>query len=103
MLKEMRRLVIILLGTVLSPIYAFAGPPILTNDTGTPGPGKWESNIGFTIDKRHDETRYETPALDINYGIGEHTQLNYSVSWIVLDRKDEGTKNGLGNSEVAVK
>lgn len=99
----MLRIIAILLVTLLVPICALAGPPILTDDTGTPGPGKWELNIGFTVDKRHDETRYETPALDINYGIGEHIQLNYSVSWIALDGKDEGSKNGLGNSEVAVK
>ena len=93
----------ILLVTMLMPLCVFAGPPVLTDDTGTPGPGKWELNTGLTVDKRHDETRYETPALDINYGIGEHIQLNYSASWIVLDGKDEDSKNGLGNSEVAVK
>jgi hypothetical protein len=59
--------------------------------------------MGFTVEKRQDETRFETPAFDLNYGIGEHIQLNYSVSWITLDRKNEATKNGLGNSEVAVK
>lgn len=99
----MRTVIIILLATALFPLCALAGPPVLTDDTGTPGDKGWEINAGFTVDKRHDETRYETPALDINYGIGEHIQLNYSVPWVVLDSRDEGSKNGLGNSEVAVK
>jgi hypothetical protein len=85
------------------PISAYAGPPVLTDDTGTPGPGKWEINAGFTMDKRETEDRFNTPVLDINYGIGEHFQLNYSISWVELDTKDVGTKNGLGNSEIAVK
>jgi hypothetical protein len=85
------------------PICTYAGPPIFTDDTGTPGPGKWEINAGVTMDKRTAEDRFNTPVLDLNYGIGEHIQLNYSISWVVLDTKDQGTKNGLGNSEVAVK
>lgn len=99
----MRTVIIILLTAALLPLCAFAGPPLLTDDTGTPGDKKWEINVGFTVDRRDDETRYATPALDINYGIGEYIQLNYSVPWVVLDSRDAGSKNGLGNSEVAVK
>jgi hypothetical protein len=91
------------LAILFFPPGVLAGPPILTNDTGTPGPGKWETNMGFTIEKRQDSTLYNTPALDLNYGVGGRIQLNYSVSWIVLDMTNEGAKNGLGNSEVAVK
>ncbi len=99
----MYRIITILAALLIAPVCAFAGPPILTDDTGTPGDRKWEINVGVTLDKRDDERRYETPDLDLNYGIGDHIQLNYSVSWIVLDKRDEGSKNGLGNSEVAVK
>ncbi len=99
----MHTVIIIPLVATLFPLCAFAGPPLLTDDTGLPGDKKWEINVGLTADKRDDETHYTTPTLDINYGIGEHIQLNYSVSWILLDSKDEGSKNGLGNSEVAVK
>jgi hypothetical protein len=37
------------LAIICLPLGVLAGPPILTNDTGTPGPGKWETNIGFTV------------------------------------------------------
>jgi hypothetical protein len=99
----MSRWLFVFLAIICFPLVVLAGPPILTDDTGTPGPGKWEMNMGFTVDKRQDATRFETPAFDLNYGIGEHIQLNYSFSWIVLDSKDEAAKSGLGNSEVAVK
>jgi hypothetical protein len=93
----------VLITFFLLPVCAFAGPPIFTDDTGTPGPRNWEINIGADIDKRHNATHYDAPSLDLNYGIREHIQLNYSVSWIVLDSRDEGTHSGLSNSELAVK
>ncbi len=99
----MLKIIIVLMILPLSSVCALAAPPITTDDPGTPGPGNWEINVGVTIDKRSEDTRYETPALDINYGIGDHIQLNYSASWIVLDSRGEATKNGLGNSEFAVK
>jgi hypothetical protein len=85
------------------PIEARAGPPLLTGDTGTPGPGRWEVNVGFTVEKRPGETVYETPILDMNYGIGERVQLNLVIPWLVLSSKGEKTKNGLGNSSAGVK
>ncbi|HMK61190.1 MAG TPA: hypothetical protein VK452_08610 [Dissulfurispiraceae bacterium] len=99
----MRRLIIILIVFAAFPVSAIAGLPVFTDDTGTLGPGKWEINVGVDIDRRHSETHYDAPALDINYGFGERIQLNYSTSWIVLDSRGEGIKNGLSNSEVAVK
>jgi hypothetical protein len=99
----MSRWLLVSLAIICFPLGALAGPPILTNDTGTPGPGKWETNMGFTVEKRRDTTLYNTPALDLNYGVGDHIQLNYSVSWIALHTAGEGAKSGLGNSEVAVK
>jgi len=80
-----------------------AGPPLLTDDTGTPGDKKWEINIAYTLDKRHTETTHETPILDINYGVGDNIQIKYEVPWIVFHEKDVGTKNGLGNSAAGVK
>ncbi|HSB33083.1 MAG TPA: hypothetical protein VLG39_01365 [Nitrospirota bacterium] len=99
----MSRWFFIALTIICFPLGVLAGPPILTDDTGTPGSGKWETNMGFTIEKRRDAVLYNTPALDLNYGIGERIQLNYSISWIVLDTTNEAAKNGLGNSEVALK
>jgi len=103
MSNNSKRAWLILLVIMAFPAGAFAAPPLLTDDTGTPGPGKWEVNDGVTVDKRHDETNYNIPALDINYGIGEYLQLNYSVPWVMLDSRDQVVHNGLGNSEVAVK
>lgn len=109
MLKLLKALVFTLLCTlVLSglrarPVFAQGGPPLITDDPGTPGDGRWEINIAFTVEKRKTERSYESPILDINYGLGERIQLKYEVPWLVLDEHGERTKNGLGNSIIGVK
>jgi len=76
---------------------------LLTDDPGTPGDGNWEINIAITFEKRRTEKSYETPILDINYGLGERIQLKYEVPWLVLDERGQRTKNGLGTSKFGVK
>ncbi|WP_243375528.1 transporter [Geotalea sp. SG265] len=82
---------------------ALAGPPLLTDDTGTPGDKHWEINVAYTLDKRHAEATHQTPVLDINYGVGEAVQLKYEAPWIIFHESEGGTKSGLGNSLVGVK
>ena len=39
---------------LLAPLSLFAqgGPPLLTDDPGTPGRNNWEINLGYTIDRQ---------------------------------------------------
>lgn len=99
----MRKTGVFLLLLVCIPVLAHAGPPMLTGDPGTPGDGKWEINIATTLEKHRSESRWEAPALDLNYGLGEHVQLSYEVPWIMLFPSGEDTKSGLGNSNIGVK
>lgn len=80
-----------------------AGPPLITDDPDTPGEGRWEINLPITREQSCDQRIFETPLLDINYGLGERTQVKFEVPWVVLDRRDNGTIDGLGNSEIGVK
>jgi hypothetical protein len=98
--KNCRISLLIIITVVLS---AKAGPPLLTDDPVTPGPNHWEINIAATSEKRGDEWGFETPLLDINYGIGDHIQLKYEVPWVVVNGKNEAARNGPGNSKVGVK
>ena len=38
----------------LAPLSLFAqgGPPLLTDDPGTPGKNNWEINLGYTMDRQ---------------------------------------------------
>ena len=88
---------------VAGSAIAEGGPPMITDDPGTPGDGIWEFNIAWTIEHAGSETEHEMPLLDINYGIGDRVQLKYEVPWIVANEPGVGSRDGLGNSKVGVK
>jgi hypothetical protein len=76
---------------------------MITDDPGTPGSGKWENNIAFAFEHRDGETSYDVPAIDLNYGVGEHIQLTLQTAPVILKREDHGPIGGLGGTETAVK
>lgn len=108
-MKLLKSLVLIVSSLLILPglstraVLAQGGPPLITDDPGTPGEGNWEINIAFTAEKRRTERSYEIPILDINYGLGDRVQLKYEVPWLVLDERGEHTKDGIGNSVFGLK
>lgn len=76
---------------------------MITDDPGTPGSGKWENNIALAFEHRSGETLYDVPAIDLNYGVGEHIQLTLQTAPVILKRDDHGPIGGLGGTEAAVK
>jgi len=82
---------------------AFAGPPLLTDDPDTPGDKHWEINVAFVLNKYQTESTYDTPNLDLNYGVGNNIQIKYEVPWLILHEQGIGTQTGLGNSNFGVK
>jgi hypothetical protein len=76
---------------------------MITDDPGTPGPGKWENNIAIAFEHRSNETAYDLPAIDLNYGVGEHIQLTLQGGPVLLKRSGHGLIGGLGGTEAAVK
>ncbi len=90
-------------GAMTFATNAIGGPPLLTDDPDTPGPNHWEINVALTSEKTGDEWRFETPLLDLNYGIGEHIELTYEVPLVVADGSDGRIRGGFGNSAVGVK
>ncbi len=76
---------------------------MITDDPGTPGPGKWEINLALAFEHRSDETSLDLPAIDFNYGVGEHIQLTLETAPVLLKRDDHGPIGGLGGTETAIK
>lgn len=103
----MKRLAIVtalwLSAAVSGVSHAQGGPPMITDDPGTPGDGNWEINIAATGAHRASSSVAERPLLDINYGVGSRIQLKYEVPWVVARDDDGGAQSGLGNSLVGVK
>jgi hypothetical protein len=90
-----------LVGVLVLPIssaFAQGGPPMLTDDPGTPGNRRWEVNVAFTVEDRRAGRTFSVPLIDANYGLGERIQLKIEAPWLV--GRDE---NGLGNVLLGIK
>jgi Putative MetA-pathway of phenol degradation len=85
-----------------SSTHAQGGPPMITDDPGTPGDGHWEINIAALTDHSSDVNTHELPLLDLNFGVGDRIQLKYEVP-LVTARQDSNRVTGLGNSLAGVK
>jgi len=79
------------------------GPPMITDDPGTPGNGKWEINLAIAFAHRPGEASFDAPAIDLNYGVGDRIQLTLQTAPVLLKREDHGWIGGLGGTEAAVK
>jgi hypothetical protein len=95
----------ILLSLLLFPASVFAqgGPPLITDDPDTPGPGYWEINMAGIMEKSRLERRLEAPLADINYGVGHRIQLKFEVPWLSVSDTGAPRQTGLGNSIFGVK
>jgi len=96
-------LCIAVLAGALGRAHAQGGPPMITDDPGTPGDGHWEINLAWTDTRAPGSTELGLPFLDANYGVGDRLQLNYQGSWNVLRESGEPAVAGLSDSAVAVK
>jgi hypothetical protein len=100
----MRRFAIVLsLACAAQVVFGQGGPPMITDDPGTPGNGKWENNFAIIFEHRPNETSIDVPEIDLNYGVGEHVQLTLQNAPVLLKRGGHGLIGGLGSTEAAIK
>jgi hypothetical protein len=83
--------------------FGQGGPPMITDDPGTPGKGKWEDNFAIAFEHRPGEWSLGAPAIDLNYGWGDHIQLTLQTSLAVVKQNERGAAAGVGGTEAAVK
>ena len=76
---------------------------MITDDPGTPGNGKWENNFAIAFEHRPGETASDVPAIDLNYGLGDHIQLTLQTALVLVRRSGHGLIDGIGGTEAAVK
>jgi hypothetical protein len=76
---------------------------MITDDPGTPGNGHWENNLAISFEHRPNEWSIDAPAIDLNYGWGDHIQLTLQGGPVLLKRSGHGLMAGLGGTEAAVK
>ena len=96
-------MVLAALTAAVAGMRAQGGPPMITDDPGTPGNGHWEINLAWTDQQTPGSTLLGLPLLDANYGVGDRIQLNYQASWNVLHAAGQPNESGFSDSQVAVK
>jgi len=92
--------------TRFSPLaLAQGGPPFRSDDPDTPGYRNWEINTVLVGDRNPSEGFYETPNIDVNYGLANRVQLKYEVPLSLHESRDSSghVAAGLGNSLLGVK
>ena len=96
----------LLVGLVaLMPHSALAqgGPPLITDDPDTPGPGYWEINLATIFERTRSARRLEAPLADINYGVGQRIQLKFEIPWLSGGETGQAIRAAPGDSNVGVK
>lgn len=83
-------------------LLAQGGPPMITDDPGTPGDGHWELNVALTTERRAGDRLSELPLFDLNYGIGDRLQLKYEAA-LLHQAGGPGAQTGLSNSLAGIK
>jgi hypothetical protein len=104
----MRRLPAVKVGPLLAlvltlgwrPLFAQGGPPLLTDDPDTPGPGHWEINLSLFREWSRHARLSEIPRLDVNYGVGRRIQLKLEAPY--LAKEDDGARAVTGPGDVVV-
>ena len=99
----LRALALVGLTTVACAAFAQGGPPMVTDDPGTPGDGHWEINLGGIASHTPGRWEIAAPDADINYGWGEHVQLKLDVPWTTSRNDGEHWKSGAGEAILGVK
>jgi hypothetical protein len=88
---------------VPSGARAQGGPPLLTNDPGTPGNGDWEINLGVMQVLRQHQDVLQIPQIDLNFGLGDRIQLTYEVPYVLQREPGQPVQTGWGNAFPGVK
>jgi hypothetical protein len=87
-----------------SSVYAQGGPPMLTDDPGTPGDGAWEINVAYASERADAGRTRSVPRVDVNYGLGDNIQLKYETGWLLVDgMPGGGAARGMDDSLLGLK
>jgi hypothetical protein len=78
------------------PLIAQGGPPLLTDDPGTPEEGHYEINTAITANFYKNGHELEAPLIDLNYGIAEREQLKLEIP-LAIDDNGNTTHSGVGD------
>lgn len=78
-------------------------PALATEDTGTPGAGRWEINVDASGSRSSGGWQFNAPGSDFNYGWGDTVQLMAGVPWVIVHPSGQDARSGLGAGTLGIK
>ena len=97
------RTLILAVALSATPAWAAGGPPMFTDDPGTPGDGHWEINVATLSSHTTRTTTYQLPLIDANYGIGDRAQFKFEMPWLNQTDANKVSLNGAGDGLTGIK
>jgi len=88
--------------TGTASVRAQGGPPMMTDDPGTPGSRTWEINTAWNAQKIPGSFIHSLPLLDANYGVGNRIEITYQAPFGIVAGGGR-TQAAIGNSEISIK
>ncbi|VVD98085.1 transporter [Pandoraea terrigena] len=86
------------------PLSAFAAHPLVSDDTGTQGDGKWQFETnGEVTSKQQDMGRQTLWNGTLTRGVGEALDLYVDVPYTHLQNRSDAEGNGFGDVETGAK
>ena len=76
---------------------------MITGDPITPENGHWENNIAVQFAGTTASKEIEIPAVDINYGYGNHVQLKIEMPIMICLHSNDGSVICSGNVKIGAK
>ena len=101
-MTHVRRLLLLVMLCCSAATHGQGGPPMATDDPGTPGDGHWEINLAAVGTHAGNTWAIDAPDADINYGVGERLQLNLDLPWTFTNAAG-GWKSAIGATSIGVK
>jgi len=81
----------------------FAGPPLVTDDTGIVPKGDWQFIFSLQGESRPSVDSASAPAIEATYGFAEDMNLTAVIPRQYLKEEGESSKTGLGNAQINYK
>ena len=91
------------LALALALLAAASGPVRASEDTDTPGAGRWEINLGLRGQSSAGLWELAAPEADVNYGWGECTQLMLALQRLELHARGQPRRTGMGSATIGLK
>jgi hypothetical protein len=82
---------------------SFAGAPFITDDPDITKEGFWEFYVAGLVDKAKNQTAWNNPQIEFDYGSAKNLQLHLLIPIAGNQKRHKSYHTGIGDTEIGVK